>query len=103
MLLETHEPSIDKDEGVLLGLIEQAGGKLAAFHSEVSIYRSQVHPLQYSAHCVALARLVACVRLPRCPCSLVPAPLPVNSHAKSHSCARAPKAARLLPLTRRLR
>ena len=103
VLLETHEPSIAKDEGVLLELIEQAGGKLAAFHSEVNIYHTQVHPLQYSAHCVAPARLVACVRLPRCPCSLVTAPLPVNSHAQSHSCATAPKAARHLPLTRRLR
>ena len=44
VLLETHEPSIAKDEGVLLGLIEQAGGNLAAFHSEVNIYHTQVHP-----------------------------------------------------------
>jgi len=64
VLLETHEPSLAKDEGVLLGLIEQAGGKLAAFHSEVNIYHTQVHP-HHSSHCVAPARFI-CVTPPRC-------------------------------------
>ena len=41
VLLETHEQSISEDEGVLLGLIEQANGQLTAFHSEVNIYYTQ--------------------------------------------------------------
>jgi hypothetical protein len=41
VLLETHEQSASEDEGLLLGLIDQADGQLTAFHSEINIYHTQ--------------------------------------------------------------